>query len=318
MSREAVVPTAPIDTTTQEHKSSPKAKHILTYPPQCAEERLNTDSESILHRRVMTREKDASGLARRYREDDELDRMSRRSPSRTRTETMIGVVEANDGAPSPSPQSLSGRDTFTSKPPSDSTVNDSGGGKNGDHVPPDGGLTQKTVSTRKRTLSQLSLEAPMSAKRPPPRSTVREQIWPFTPARSAESDVGVSINDAENGTDKGHADLIADGQPRRGRSGFRACQRCQQFGVKCDVDKPCRKCRFSGSGKSIQAPFYYSVKTLSVGVLTISPRLHLARARSHPKPTFSIHRGGTPIRSRRFPQIREAGTATRNFSPADR
>lgn len=288
IARNSAASVVPKRTTTQQHKSSLDK----IYPPGLAEEVSDTDSEPILPRKVMTRHRNVSVLAGRDLMDEELDGTRRRRSSRIRTE-VTAAVESMDGAPSLSSQSPSSRNMFAAKPP-----NDSDGGKNGDHVPTNGSPTLRSLLSRKRTLSKLSLETAMSAKRPTPRSTVREQIWPSNIARSADSDVEVSRKEAEKDTDDGIAELSADGQPQRARSHLRACQRCQRARAKCDVDKPCRKCRISGYGNTSQAPFYYSVKTFSVVVLTISRRLYPARARSHPKPTFPIHRAASPILSR--------------------
>lgn len=182
--------------TIQERKSTLRDIQVKTFAPHCAEEVSDTDSEPIPPRKELSRQRNISGLARYYREDEDSDRMRREDSSGTWPGAMTAAVAAKDDASSWTPQSKIGGNIFASESPIDSTVKDSGGEGNGEHATADGVVTRGISSARKRTLTQGSPEITMSAKRPRRRSTVREIIWPSTPATSADFQLNV---DGESG-----------------------------------------------------------------------------------------------------------------------
>ncbi len=217
----------PQSTTTPEHKSPTKASQVVTDPPHFVKDRSDTDSESMLHRRVMTRQRNVSGAVRRHREDNELFESSRAG-----AETVTGAVEAIDNASFSRHLSPTSWNIFASESPIGPTIKESNTGKNGNDAPPDGDLNRTRLSTRKRTLSQVSAKVPLP------------------------NDEKVS---------------------HPGNRAVNCCRRCQQWRKKCDVDKPCKRCRAAGQSEFTQSPSQSSVKTSPVDMLTIFPRLYHTR-----------------------------------------
>lgn len=217
----------PKSTTTPEHNSSIQATQVVTDPPQFVKDRSDIDSESNLHRRVMTRQRNVSGAVRRHPEDNELF-----EGSRAGTETVTGAVKAIDDTPLSRHLSPTSWNIFGSESPIGPTIKESSTGKNGNDAPPDSDLNRTRLSTRKRTLSQVSAEVPLP------------------------NDEKVS---------------------HPGNRVVNRCRRCQQWRKKCDVDKPCKRCRAAGQSEFTQPSSQSSVETFPVDMLTISPRLYHAR-----------------------------------------